>query len=146
MDPGWLITLKPYLAHYVLHMHIEDQQRIEAITPYFEHYKIQDIIQLVKNHLLEIRICQQIKHLNQIHYTNNCNVVFTDTFKQLYFDDKKRITIDILLNFMDSCNNIKNKFKESICSKGSVTFEISSNSLSLCVYTLTFKYTERITF
>jgi len=146
MDENWFKTLIPYLEYYNTNIQNEDQQRIEAITPYFEHYHVQDIIHLVKEYLFKLRIRNQIKHLGQIYNINDCSIVFNDTFNKLYVsDDKKSIIINILMNFMNLCNNIKKNFRTfPVFSKGFVEFKISSNSLSLCATTKTMKCEECI--
>ena len=73
VDQSWFHIMTPYLKSYIINIDKEDQKRINAITPYFELYKVQDIMHLVKQHLDKIRISDQIQHLGNIYNINNIN-------------------------------------------------------------------------
>ena len=148
INQNWLSTLTPYMGYYVHDTYNEDIQRLEAITPYFEHYKVQDLLPLVKDHLLKIRIRRQIQHLSDNYDMDDYTIIFTDTISKSCFDDK--IIISILVNFMNICNKIITIFhKENRTgfrdfSRGVFRIEINSETLSVCADFDKMKCTESI--
>jgi len=69
-------------------MDILDDKRIEAITPYFTFYNLQDVIPLVKDELLKIRQLQSLD-LNIHNYKlNNWNVQFVDSLNKYCYDTR----------------------------------------------------------
>lgn len=132
MDHNWVKPLFSYLEYYISNIQNEDQQRINAITPYCEHYKLQDVMHLLQNHLLEIRIYDQIHHLGQINNIKNCSIVFEDTFKNLHFEDKQKKTFPILMVFVELTNKVKNNWRGMrLLSEGVIVYKIGANTLSL---------------
>ena len=91
-----------------------DQERIEAITPYFEYYNLLDIVPLIKGILLEIRICEVIQNLNRCYIKNDGKIIIEDTFKNLSLEDKIDISRFILFNFNAAYDRVFNNLYDRI--------------------------------
>ena len=69
-------------------MDILDDKRIEAITPLFEYYGIQDVICVLREQLLLIRQQQEIDEKNYEFTINGWEVKFGESFDNLCIDTK----------------------------------------------------------
>lgn len=142
-----------------------DDKRIEAITPYFTYYGLQDLIPVVKEKLLEIR-GEKIEKKGDscIYVLDNYNVYFGNTFKSICVDNKmfliemiksKYPDLDVMITRARAKLNLKwydkrRMFTWNINNVGQRTIEYYGSDISLmlsrfrinykkskCVFTLT---------
>lgn len=87
-------------------MDILDDKRIVAITPYFYHYGLQDIIPLLKNELLVIRQQQAIEEKNFQYKLSNWDIKFDNSFASVCHDTKLFLINKIVVKYPNIAYNI----------------------------------------
>lgn len=104
-------------------MDILDDKRIEAITPYYKYYGLQDLLPRLELDLRIIRL-QQLADGDPEYKINGWNADFDITFKQFYPETKQILIKKIQEKYHDfdqiimrTSQNMKSQFQESGKSK-----------------------------
>lgn len=107
-----LLYTPTILNGYYNFIKILDDERVMAITPMFKHYKLQDVIPLLKQILLDIRFYEMICELCHSFNIKNYDITFSDKFVKLEHNDKQKIYLYIPSKIMTMLSDVlKNDMK-----------------------------------